>query len=587
MKTIWTLLAVVVLGMGHGMSQVAELNVPKGTNLREFVRDNVPQRNAYVNLAPQTFAVTPSIIQTNRSAGTAFTGISLISRTNITFDGVFNQSVIDGSAAFGELLLISNCSAITIKNLKFSGKFTNDYMQAPVAGFGLWGLVMYSRSEKIRFENCIFENSQDHGVWDDASSSIVPPMSTNQIDFINCKFGPNIGSTRTNSGGGITKDGTAIVPTGATVVNCKFDTVLRGIEPYTDTSGANQVVYNFVANGCDFRNVVDFAISPAGNTNIHGAQIIDCTAINDRTFTYQGTNYGFSGVASPAVAYQLNGGRAWHLQGSTASGTFFYGVYLANTTIPVDDCAILDNEVYNIDRGDGAGYGMWLGEQANTALAAAAWRRGIVSRNKVWNTANAAIRFASGRDCVVSDNILTRGQAYGTVATSGSFLWIGTAGNTTGTLTNNYVRNNLCNDLFYGAPFGYAVENNIQNLVFENNEVLNFSAPANGGFTNRAGANLLVTGPPISTVVSWDIASTAAAGQFQTNVTLSGVTTNYAITIEPLSLAFKQGVGANFTWNGFGSNGVVYATFYNVGTLADPAAANFKVTARQIWIQGN
>lgn len=436
------------------------------------------------------YPVTPSIIQTNRTAGTAYSGWMIGSKTNITFEGVYDGTLVDGSSAFGELAFLTNCYGITFKNFKFSGRFTNDYMQVPSANFGLWGLVMLSRCQKIRFEDCIFMNSQDHGVWDDASSSPNTAMTTNQVEFINCKFGPNIGSTRTNTSGGITRDGTAIVPTGGVAVNCKFDTVLRGIEPYTDQNAVNQIVYNFSAINCEFRNVVDFAIGPAGNTNIHFGKVIGCNAINDRTFTYQGTNYGFGGIPSGAIAFYIDGGRAWQMLNNYASGTFYIAFYGSGSQTPLDDCLWSGNLAHKIDRGDGLGYGYWFGTETDNAASASSIRRAMIINNGALLCSTAPFRVAAGRDITLDGNWTGNPNQVGGVVTSESHYWLGKAGNTVNILTNLTVINNIANDSWWGMSFGFAIEDNISGGTFSKNRLLNFIAAANGGITNRAGANM-------------------------------------------------------------------------------------------------
>lgn len=566
---------------GGGAPNVRTVS-PTRMNNNTFVSSNAYQ------LGRGQYPVTPSIVQSNRAAGNSYTGLMLDTKTNITIEGVHGQTVINGESEFGELLLITNCYDLKFRGLTFRGRFTNNYVVVPYIGAGLWGGVMISRSAKITFQDCIFEYHQDHGIWDDASSSTVVPMSTNQILLVNCDFRV-IGSTRTNGAGGITKDGTAIVPTGWTIRGCRFENVLRGIEPYTDGSGANQVFYNFAASDCEFRNVVDFAIGPAGSTNTHYGLIDNCIAINDRTFTYQGTNYGFGGVPSPSVAFQINGGRGWMIRNSSARGSFYIGFYLANTASLLDDSTLLDCTVDSIDRGDNLGFGYFIGDGANTALAAAAVRRLMMANCFAFNTVQSGFRIASARDSTFSGLYSSRGQLYGSpIAPSTSHFWIGTAGNTTGTLTNNVLQDCTANDLFYGSPFGFGIEPNVVALTLDNFQVLNFSSAANGALTNRAGNNVIVRGRPISTMITWDIASTLAAGQFQTNLAMIGVTTNFDISITPFSHVYKQGAGTNFAHFGWGSNGVAYVTFHNIGNVtANPAAADFVITATQRRIQGN
>lgn len=275
-------------GFSASISNVVYLN---GASNIVQVLSNAVNNTRYV-LARDVFTVTPSKVRSN-----GLGAINMFHKTNIIVEG--DQSVIDGSAALGELLYITNSANITIRGIEFRGRVvTNTTL---VSGIGhVWGAVGYHNVREFRFLNNRVIDHHDHGIFDLGSQGGAWAISTNT--FINYNFFDNIGSARTNEV--IVKDGTAIVPSGGEVIGNYIQNSLRGIEPYIDNSNNPPINQNCIVRGNHIVNMIDDAILTAGNTNMHGLIIEDNVIEWYPGYTRRGSN-----VITSASGININGGQ--------------------------------------------------------------------------------------------------------------------------------------------------------------------------------------------------------------------------------------------------------------------------------------
>lgn len=277
-----------LINLSAGISNVVYLN---GASNIVVALSNAVNNTRYV-LSRDTFLVTPSKVRSN-----GLGAINMFHKTNIVIES--EGAVIDGSAALGELLYITNSANITVKGIEFRGLVvTNTTL---VSGIGhVWGGVGYHNVREFRFLNNRMINHHDHGIFDLGSQGGAWTISTNT--FINYNFFDNIGSARTNEV--IVKDGTAIVPSGGEVIGNYIQNSLRGIEPYIDNSNNPPINQNCIVRGNHIVNMIDDGILTAGNTNMHSLIIEDNVIEWYPGYTRRGSN-----VITSATGININGGQ--------------------------------------------------------------------------------------------------------------------------------------------------------------------------------------------------------------------------------------------------------------------------------------
>lgn len=482
---------VVILSPGNGFSN-ALATIANGTTLM---------------LGDGNYTVTPSILNSNFNRSSPFLGASLLSKTNITIIGVPGQTIIDGSGSIGELLWISNCSQIRIEGLTFKGYTNHNVAVMPTFGNGtnagayLWASVNVYACEELTFFKCQWRGAAGHGLQDKGAETdsmlATTILSTNQIRVDSCYF-TDVGQWRTNNGVNQATnhwDGTAIVPTGWTVRDCVFENLGRGVEPYNEADSGSRIFYNCVIEDNKFRNIIDFAVGPAGSTNGHFVQVLRNQVFNDNVYSYHGSNFGPGQTFySPCFAFYINGGRGWILRDNVAQGTMQHGFYAVNSVSFLDDCLWEGNVAREIRRGDGsAAVGFVFGDPGNTANAASAVRRGIVRGNRAYGCDLSAFRFFSGRDMIVEDNVSYDGTGYSTDFPYFTGFEFGQAGNSLANLTNWVVRNNRAYSVGADA-YGFTIANNVQSMNFYANQVFGTFGFMSGA-TNRAGIAVNTNAP--------------------------------------------------------------------------------------------
>ena len=585
----WSASGAVGPGGGGGAPGVTTLSPGGGLTamLGSIANDRTLQ------LGDGTYTVTPSIIQSNFLNGNQYTGVILANKTNLSIIGVPGQTIIDGSTSPGEVMWVTNCSGLYFYGLTFVGWTNHNFMEWPLNSVTLWAGVNVYKCEKVTFENCRFLRHADHGLQDKGSDSTVTasgdPPSTNQMMVLNCYF-EDIGSIRTNASGGgsIVSDGTAIVPTGWTMEGNVFRSCLRGIEPYDENDAGGRVFYNTVMRNNQFYNMVDFAIGTAGSSNCHYAVMEGNIAINDRSFSWHGTNYGLgSSITAPTIAYYINAGTGWTVRNNLARGGIQYGFFFGNTQSKLNDFVVTDNTAIDINRGDGISYSFHVGTRANAVADSASISRMLFSGNRVYGGSLAGFIFTGIRDSMVENNVSHNGTAYTSDQIYQSCFYIGQDGNTAANVTNLTFRNNIASTSV-GSAYGFTIANNIESLFFENNSLIG-TFGFNGGITNKSTNATRILGPARQFAATIDLPSIGVTAQFTTNFTATGATTNDAVEVLRIPAQFyASGNTTNVIWNSWASNDTIYIKFSNNDAVsaADAPSVRMTATVRQIAVHG-
>ena len=533
---------------------------------------------------------TPSILNSNLSAGNSFTGWVIANKTNINFICLPYQTIFDGSGSLGELLWMTNCSGIYFEGGVFKGYTNHNYMALPGysdPGSPLWASVSIYQCEKVTFYKTGLQGSTDHGLMDKAAensgfvASSVP--STNQMLLDSC-WADDIGGWRTNrTVGYVSYDGTAFGPTAWTLRNLTITRSLRGIEPYDDSTGGRRFT-GTVIEGCTLRDIADIGILFAGSTNGHSIVIRNNDLENSASWSWRGTNFGKTTPNEHGgYGIMLNGGRGVRVTGNRVAGTWYAGAFIGNSGSFCDDFEFSGNLIEDIDSGDDDfGTGLFVGTLGTSAADASSVRRLNCSNNRFKNIQIRGIYAGRGRDNTFENNFFIDAGVYPNVGTLFASMVVGESG-VTG-ITNCFVRNNTFVSTLGYVAYGLAIENNCVNVVNENNHFSGFVV--NGGITNRSGMNVKTLGIPITGTATWDLPSIAANAQYQTNVALVGATTNAMFEVH-FPLTALQGVASNLTARGWGSNGTLYAVFRNTsGAAVDAPSTTYELFGRDYRVAG-
>jgi hypothetical protein len=531
------------------------------------------------------YRLTPTLLVTNVLTGTTMGGIKWLSLSNITLT-IEPGAIISGTNAYGELLFASNCLNAKIDGGTWWGKTNHNHTELATSN-GIWGAICYANCDGFTVENALIERHADHGIVD-AASGILNGMRNSTNVFIRWNRLRDIGGWRTNHLGGVSFDGTAIVPTEGIVEFNDIKGVFRGIEPYNAAPGSD-ARFKTIVRFNSIRNVAAEGIVTFGTTNIWNSELIGNHVVNDPVFIYHGTNYG--GVfASGAAGITISGGSRWRMTGNTVEGQFLYGYALFNGgASKFDDLIFSHNTAFDINNSGSQGYGFYFGNPVNTAEAATSFRRGLISYNKAFRTMDCGFALWTGRDVKVIGNEVYNCNLANVGLTFGASMLIGYPGFSNAGLTNILAMDNTVHVDVAGPTYGVLLADNIRSMRWENNDVRTNGLGGglrNGGITNQAGYNVAVRGPRINGVVNFDLPSIAAGGQFVTNAAFVGATTNTALRIE-MNLTALTSVSSNLVATARGSNGNVIVTFRNTGAAAaDAPQENYFVEGYDTRIAG-
>lgn len=391
-----------------------------------LVLSNAQNNTAYI-LPSFTFAITPSVLSSNLTGGTQYRGITFANKTNVLIYGQKGSTIIDGSSEYGELLVITNSSGITVDGIAWYGKTNHNWTQV-IPTNHLWAGIRIANSEKITFQNNDISRHFNHGICDLAANFFAVPASTNQILIQNNLF-EDAGSWRTNIS--LAYDGTAIVPTGWTVRGNKIKNVLRGIEPYLADNGQPSVIWNCIIENNDIENAYDYGITTAGNTNFRGARVTGNTIRTHPGFAFHGSN----ALYSVGAGILWNGGHDWVIENNIVSGAFPNGIQTGGNT---EGGSVSRNTIFGITNAIGT-YG---GLQLNNS-----YRLSVIG-NKLRGPSGLAQIYLYGlRDSEVSGNQIINPSFSGAgirVATYGSLVTSNI------TIKDNFIFDSVNSRLTYG-----------------------------------------------------------------------------------------------------------------------------------------
>lgn len=426
-----------------------------------------------VYLAPETFTVTPSILNSNLVAGSQFQGATLANKTNIAFIGYPGATTIDGSSAPGELWWNTNCSGLYFYGLTYRGYTNwNPALLPPATGTGayLWAGVNNYRIEKTTWDRCRFERMADHALQDKGSEATNSQqiaatyfLSTNQITVINCSF-DDIGGVRTNAGAGtLTADGSAIVCSGWSVLLNKFTSSYRGVEPYNKDDAFSQPFFNCIIRGNEFVNMAEDAITFAGSTNSHYTIVEGNNIRLERGATYHGSNIvsGFGG--NYGIGINMNGGLGHVVRGNVVLGMPYVGINVGASSSRVLRSSVTQNTISGISNTAGTGFGLVVGDLSNGAVVGA---DGIyVGQNTIEKCATYGIYGLGVHNSTFEGNQFVDSVWPGNL---GYALYLNSA---TSISSNNIVRNNVIRELGGGTKYGIAVVSGTVRTLLDNNNI--------------------------------------------------------------------------------------------------------------------
>jgi hypothetical protein len=276
---------------------------------------NLPN-NSVVNVLPGTHNVTPVIWATNGGVF-RYPPITIQNKTNVVIN--IAGATINGHAALGTIMLITNCDNVTIQGDGLFDGLVQTNIATLIPTNVTWGLISYYHCSNLKFKDFKLWNAHYHGIidWGGAFGSIC---STNGILFEGLDI-RNTGSITTNNP--IPTDGTAIVPTGGTVRNCYFRDNLRAIEPYVDAN--NIIVDNTIIENNEIFDTLDAPITTSGSTNNNKIIIRNNFIYQTRGYTRRGMSYT---NVSNGILIHMNGGHGHSITGNRGISTNGPGIVI-------------------------------------------------------------------------------------------------------------------------------------------------------------------------------------------------------------------------------------------------------------------
>lgn len=543
MNAMKTILAVLVLLVGHAMSNAASppvvlLTVDPGADLAQVVRD-LPPANVHLFLKAGEYKVTPSMVRSN-----GLGALNIFNRSNLTIEGVPGLTRINGRSAVGELFWITNCENVALRNLVLEGRVVTNIVEMDGLDEVFSGVGVYD-VRRFTMEGCAMIDHHDHGILDYGSQINWDVISTNNVTVRNNWF-HNIGSTWTN--GPVSRDGTAVVPTGWVVENNTFTECLRGVEPYSHNDDTPNRFYNCIIRNNRFYNTLEFGVGPAGSTNGHSVVVEGNDFINDYEFTRRGTN-----ILQSASAIWWNGGYGWKIRNNNVRGRWAFGIYAQSG---VRSGVIMNNTVEGLTNYAGIASVPYQFETAYNLL---------IANNSARNSRSQGMYLYGLRDSEVRGNLIES-------PFSGAGIQLATF--SSNVASNLLVRGNVVRS----APVGILDQlGSLEKITLLDNELQGVTT----NIHNLSGDALQVAGPWKTFNFTNDFPSLASGGSFRTNFPASGVRTNdYAAVMVPDQF---YRVGTNIVVNSWASNDVVWLYLHNAGpAAADVGSVRFKVQVRQL-----
>jgi hypothetical protein len=172
-------------------------------------------------IRPGNYTVTPY------SLGFTNAPLQLVGKTNVTIAGMNNPQL--RASGLGVMLLLRNCTNITLTGLEFVGKKTNGELSTLTTVIGVGGAVCDLTLDRVIIRDAV-DNAINPEVWGDGF--------TDNWTYRNCRF-INVGTT--NVAEGLANDGTAaLLYRNTKVIGCYFENCLRDLECYTSGATVNQ-----------------------------------------------------------------------------------------------------------------------------------------------------------------------------------------------------------------------------------------------------------------------------------------------------------------------------------------------------------
>ena len=524
-----------------------------------LVLSNAPNNTAFI-LPSFTYAVTPSILNSNLITSTVFQGVKLINKTNITIKGVKGLTVWDGSAGLGEVFVITNCDNVTIEGVTFRGYTNHNFMALPSYGGTtnnnsyLWALVNYYACSRLTFKDCTFERSADHGLQDKGAEGTASGnqlsttvISTNEIRIINNTFN-DIGGMRTNQVGGFQADGTAIVCTDAYVFGNEFKNSYRGVEPYNEGESSGNVTFaNTRIQNNSFINIADYGVTLAGSTNGNNIVVDGNYFYREPGFLYHGTNTDASFNSSLGGAINMSGGDRHVIRGNVMRNMAGFGIYIGTAGAnPVEGVSIVGNFIDGVTNTVGFGFGIFAGDASGAPVFPV--RNAYIANNTIRNAKTYAAYLIGIADTVFEGNQLINPVFPGgyTAVLLQSYL--------SSVASNNIVRNNVIKDTGTAEmTYGIQVTAGVLAVQTFNNTIENGTT---GTINNGAGTGLTqydtVSSSTNRILRAFDSGAAQITSVTSTTVTAqsfigSGESTPYLLLSSPNGASFGLSVNTNLT----------------------------------------
>jgi hypothetical protein len=528
---------------------------------------NLPN-NSIANVLPGTHVVTPVIWATNAGVF-RYPPITIQNKTNITIN--INGATIDGHAALGTTMLITNCDNIIIQgNGTFDGLVLTNIAEL-IATNVTWGQIAYVHSSNIKFKDFKLLNSHYHGIID-WGASFINIVSTNNILFDGLDI-RNAGSKMTN--GTINNDGSGIVLAGGTVRNCYFRDNFRSVEIYT--ASGNAISDNTTIENNQIYDTLDCPITTSASTNNNKILVANNFIYQTRGYSRRGTNYMFE---SGGAFIRMDGGQSHTISKNKIYGTNALGIYVGGTYI--HNVEITDNYI------EGPSTGINVGTDAP---GNAAHRNFVITGNNIYNTGVGGIVINSCADGSIGFNRMSEFR----FSFAAGIDVYPTQPNTNMVLFNNSVKDTSGN--LYAS---YLIRANNYRIIMSNNEGTNGTQSF---IENLAGLGLIYRGQRNNSgSILYSEALVFSAGSGTSNTISGGLMyydgtryTNHSTVGNYTNLAYMMvpehtltNIGDTITgiWRGTmrspGTNTFVVGYGTETNIFATPTLANTRNTAYEL-----
>ncbi len=250
--------------------------------------------------------------------------MQLRDKTNVTFVGIGNNSVIEGNGP-GDYFLVRGCRDLVIENLIFQGN------KPDIISNQLFATINFSgTNDNARISKCSFLGQGNHGV-----SHLWGDKTTRGVEVSSCLF-VNGGSLTGRVGD---TDGAAVSGIGSdwSVVNNRIESYARGIE--IESSGVS-VIENVNITGnilVDVPNIGIMVFTSSGDSTKFLNILISGNQIRD-TWTSEAIN---------GIPIFISGGENITISENLIRRAKAAGIYVTSVFGDIRNCIIAHNQVEN------------------------------------------------------------------------------------------------------------------------------------------------------------------------------------------------------------------------------------------------